>query len=106
MRYRQEFYKGHAEDRGEVLSTREMAEAPAGRFKQVLLTKDTSAIEPGVLEYKLYAPGVGPVLALGVSGEADREELLRRDRPPAEWVRRAGTAALGQAPIPRAGRSR
>jgi hypothetical protein len=98
MRYRQEFYKGHAEDRGEILSTREMAETPAGRFKRALLTKDTSAIEPGVLEYKLYAPGVGPVLTLGVSGGADREELLRRDRAPAEWVRRAGTAALGQAP--------
>ena len=106
MRYRQEFYKGHAEDRGEVLSVREMAETPAGRFTRALLTKDTSAIEPGVLEYKLYVPGVGPVLTLGVSGEADREELLRRDRAPAEWVRRAGTEPLGQAPIPPAARSR
>jgi hypothetical protein len=106
MRYRQEFYKGHAEDRGEVLSTREMAEAPAGRFRNALLTKDTNRLEPDVLEYKLYAPGVGPVLTLGVSGGADREELLKRDRAPAEWVRRAGTAPLGQAPIPPAVRSR
>ena len=106
MRYRQEYYKGHAEDRGEVLSTREMAQTPAGRFRRVLLTKETSAIEPGVLEYKLYAPGVGPVLTLGVSGGSDREELLRRDRAPAAWVRKAGTAPLGQAPIPPAARSR
>jgi hypothetical protein len=106
MRYRQEFYKGHAEDRGEVLSTREMAETPAGRFRKALLTKDTSAIEPGVLEYKLYAPGVGPVLTLAVSGGAGREELLKRDRAPAEWVQRAGTAPLGQGPIPPARRSR
>jgi hypothetical protein len=105
MRYRQEFYKGHAEDRGEVLSTREMTETPAGRFKRALLTKDTSAIEPSVLEYKLYAPGVGPVLTLGVSGGAGREELVKRDRAPAAWVRRAGTAALGEAPIPPAVRS-
>jgi hypothetical protein len=106
IRYRQEVYKGHAEDRGEVLSTREMAETPAGRFRKALLTKDTSAIEPGVLEYKLYAPGIGPVLTLGVSGGSDREELLKRDRAPAAWVRRAGTAALGEAPIPPAVRSR
>jgi hypothetical protein len=106
MRYRQEYYKGHAEDRGEVLSTREMAETPAGRFRRALLTKDTSAIEPGVLEYKLYAPGVGPVLTLAVSGGAGREELLRRDKAPAAWVRRAGTAPLGQGPIPPAARSR
>jgi hypothetical protein len=106
MRYRQEFYKGHAEDRGEVLSTREMAETPAGRFRKALLTKDTSAIEPGVLEYKLYAPGIGPVLTLGVSGGSDREELLKRDRAPAAWVGRAGTAPLGQGPIPPAARSR
>ena len=106
MRYRQELYKGHAEDRGEVLSTREMAETPAGRFERALLTKDTSAIEPGVLEYKLYAPGVGPVLTLGVSGGAGREELVRRDKAPAGWVRRAGRAPLGEAPMPPAVRSR
>ena len=30
-----------------------------------------------VNEYKLYARGVGPVLALGISGGGGREELLR-----------------------------
>ena len=32
-----------------------------------------------MLEFKFYAPGVGPVLALGVSGGGGREELLRFD---------------------------
>jgi hypothetical protein len=32
-----------------------------------------------VLEYKLYAPGIGPVLVVGVSGGSDREELLSFD---------------------------
>ena len=59
-----------------------------------------------MLEYKLYAPGVGPVLTLGVSGGAEREELLKRDTAPAAWVQRAGTAPLGQAPIPPAVHSR
>ena len=45
-----------------------------------MLTKDTITIEPDVLEYKLYAKGVGPVLILGVSGGAGREELLTMDQ--------------------------
>lgn len=49
---------------------------PFGQFDQVLLTKDTITIEPDVLEYKLYAPGVGPVLILGVSGRGGREDLV------------------------------
>ena len=56
MRYRQEYYKGEAEDNGEMLSTDEMAEVPYGQFDDALLTKDTITIEPDVLEYKLYAP--------------------------------------------------
>ena len=92
MRYRQEYYKGEAEDNGEVLSTAEMAEVPAGRYRGALLTKDTSTIEPDVQEYKLYAKGVGPVLVLGVSGGSGREELIKVDKvPPA-----AGTGPLGK----------
>ena len=34
MRYRQEYYKGEAEDNGEVLSTEEMAEVPAGHSRR------------------------------------------------------------------------
>src|SRR5687767_11980464 len=67
MKYRQEYYAGEAEDNGEVLSVGEQVEGTAGHYTDVLLTKDTNALEPKVLEFKLYAPGVGPVLALGVS---------------------------------------
>jgi hypothetical protein len=91
MKYRQEYYKGEAEDNGEVLSVDEMAEAPIGQFKDVLLTKDTSTIEPDVLEYKLYAKGTGPVLVLGVSGGGGREELLKMD----DVGPAAGTGPLG-----------
>ena len=80
MRYRQEYYEGQAEDNGEVLSTDELAEVPFGSFDGVLLTKDTITLEPDVLEYKLYARGVGPVLVLGVSGGGGREELISVDR--------------------------
>jgi hypothetical protein len=43
----------------------------------VEVTSDENALKPRVLEYKFYAPGVGPVLAVSVSGGSDREELIR-----------------------------
>ena len=51
-----------------MLSLDERAEVPYGRFEHVLLTKDYTPLDPTILEYKFYAPGVGPVLVLGVSG--------------------------------------
>jgi len=94
--YRQEFYLGQAEDNGAVLSLDERAEVPAAHYDRALLTKDTSTIEPDVLEYKLYAPGVGPVLTLGVSGGAGREELLEVGMIPAGVATAAGTTPLGE----------
>ena len=79
MRYRQEYSKGQAEDRAEVVSLREQVEVPFGHFRRgtVLMTRELNPLEPKVLEYKFYARGIGPVLAVGVSGTADREELVR-----------------------------
>jgi hypothetical protein len=79
MHYRQEYYKGHAEDRASVMSLREKVEVPFGFFRpgRVLMTRETNPIEPRVLEYKYYARGVGPVLAVSISGGSDREELVR-----------------------------
>jgi hypothetical protein len=76
MAYRQEHYAGEAEDRAKVLSVNEQAEVPFGHFSDVLLTKDLVPLEPKVLEYKLYARGIGPLLVLDVSGAAGREELI------------------------------
>jgi hypothetical protein len=95
--YRQEYWEGEAEDNGAVLSIDEQVEVPAGHWEDALLTADTNALEPDVLEYKLYAPGVGPVLALDVSGGAGREELVEVEQVDEEAARAAGTAALGEA---------
>jgi hypothetical protein len=96
LKYRQEYYAGEAEDDGEVLSVSEQAEVPAGHYTNALLTKDTNALEPKVLEYKLYAPDVGPVLTLGVSGGGGREELMRVEHVGMEAARAAGTTPLGE----------
>ena len=63
-------------DGAQVLSRNEQVQVPAGHFRHVLLTKEFTPLEPRVLEYKLYARGVGPVLALGISGDIGREVLL------------------------------
>jgi hypothetical protein len=96
MAYRQEYYAGEAEDNGEVLSVEEQVDVAAGHYRDALLTKDTNALEPDVLEYKLYAPAVGPVLALGISGGGDREELVEVEQVGAAAAKAAGTAPLGE----------
>ncbi len=74
--YRQEYYADEAEDAGEVFSLDERVEVPFGSYTGVLMTKDTTPIKPAILEYKFYVKNVGPVLAIGVSGGSDREELV------------------------------
>jgi hypothetical protein len=76
FRYRQEYYKGEAEDRARIVSLREKAEVPFGFFKRVLMTRDVNPLSPKVIEFKFYARGIGPVLAVSVSGGSDREELV------------------------------
>ena len=87
MRYRQELYKGHAEDRAKIVSLKERVKVPLRRYKRTLMTLETNPLEPDVLEAKFYARGVGVVLAVGISGDVDREELIR--------VRAAGRTRRG-----------
>ena len=76
LTYRQEYYGGEAEDNGEIVSVDEQAEVPAGHYSPVVMTRDTTPVEPKVLEFKFYAEGVGPVLELTASGGSDRAELV------------------------------
>jgi hypothetical protein len=76
LQYRQEFLKGEAEDKAIVLSTSEQAQTPTGTYHDALLTRDTTPLEPELVELKWYAPGVGPVLTLTPSGEQTREQLV------------------------------
>jgi hypothetical protein len=60
--YRQEYLQGEAEDYAEVVSTSETVTVPAGSFSGCVKTRDRSAIEPGLDEFKYYCPSVGNVL--------------------------------------------
>jgi hypothetical protein len=92
QKYRQEYLKGEAEDNGEVLGLNQLVEVPTGRYSGALLTRDTSKLEPDVVEYKLYAPDIGPVLAVDISGGAAREALVKLGRAAPEY----GTGPLGE----------
>jgi hypothetical protein len=81
LAYRQEYREGEAEDAAKVLSLDARASVPYGSFRPLLLTEETTPLEPGLVEQKFYARGVGPVLALTVSGGSDRETLVRFERP-------------------------
>jgi hypothetical protein len=76
-RYRQEYYKGEAEDFGQVLTLDESVDVPHGSFDDVLVTKDWTPLEPKVLENKYYARGVGVVFERSVKGP--KEELCLVD---------------------------
>ncbi|WP_438854310.1 hypothetical protein [Agromyces sp. M3QZ16-3] len=90
--YRQEYSRGEAEDEGEVLRLGERAEAPYGAYDDVLVTRDTTPLEPDVVEYKFYARDVGPLLAIDVSGGSGREELVEVRTVPEG----TGTGPLGE----------
>jgi hypothetical protein len=76
LTYREEYYKGHAEDGAEVLSLNGHAKVPFGTFDRAFQTRNFSSLEPNVVEEKFYARGVGVVLEITVSGGSDRSELL------------------------------
>ncbi len=74
--YRQEFSLNNAEDFAETVSLTQTVHVPAGTFHNCLKSKETTPLEPDLLEYKFYAPGVGNVLTVDARS-GDREELVR-----------------------------
>lgn len=58
-RYYQEVAPKVAMDRAEIVSLSESVKTPAGEFKNCRKVEETTPLEPGVKEYKLYAPGIG-----------------------------------------------
>ena len=60
-RYFQEIAQEVAMDRAEIVSINTVVETPLGEFENCLKTKETSPLEPGIREFKFYAPGIGLV---------------------------------------------
>jgi hypothetical protein len=70
---RQEYYKGHAEDRFRVAAV--LGTVTAGTPGSVL-TVETTPLEPGVVDNKLYVRGIGTVVEVTVKGGSERNQLV------------------------------
>jgi hypothetical protein len=79
--YRQEYYRGHAEDQARVLGGGGGVRVPYRRFRHTLATVERSRLEPGAREQKLYAAGVGEIKSRVVRGDHERFELVSVKRP-------------------------
>ena len=66
--YRQEFFFGDAEDAATVVTTDVEVTIGLGTFRNCLQTEDFTPLEPGVSEYKFFAPGVGLILEVDPGG--------------------------------------
>jgi hypothetical protein len=76
-RFRQEYYKGHAEDQFEVVALSARVEVPYGSFDGALRTEETTALEPDVLDNKYFARGIGEIEEVTVKGPSERLVLVR-----------------------------
>ena len=81
--FRQEFLRGHAEDFFQVRSLTKDVRVPYGHFgrnpmrRNVLLTKEWTPLEPGVVDHKYYVRGIGEVRETTVKGPLETLSLVR-----------------------------
>lgn len=75
MTYRQEFYAGEAEDMATVITVGVSVTVPTGVYSECIKTKDWTPLDPSVVEYKYYAPGIGLVLEESLDGSERVEQV-------------------------------
>ncbi len=81
IRYWQEFLQGEAMDIGQVLDLALRVAGPAGHFRHVLMTKDTTPLDRTIVELKFYAPRIGVVRELDLNPEQGGADLIRMVKP-------------------------
>jgi hypothetical protein len=74
--YRQEIAVGVAEDMATVLALNKTINVPFGSFKDCLETEEFTPLEPGTIDHKFYATGVGLVQSVALRGGRERLELV------------------------------
>jgi hypothetical protein len=73
--YRQEFYKGEAEDLAQVTGVGGSITVPYGTFSDILVTEEWTPLEPDVRERKTYVRGIGVVETRQIKGGSDVVQL-------------------------------
>ncbi len=74
--FRQEWSPGNAEDKFKSTSNNASVRVPAGTFHHALRTVETTALEPSVVDNKLYVKGVGEVEEVAVKGPVEKLVLV------------------------------
>jgi hypothetical protein len=73
--YRQEYYRGEAEDWGRVVVTGVSVNVPFGQFTNCIRTEDWNGLESDSREDKFYCAGIGVTLEVA---DDERVELVER----------------------------
>jgi hypothetical protein len=76
--FRQEYYAGHAEDHFAVVDLSTPIRVPAGAYRNAMLTKEWTPLEPDVLDHKYYVRGIGEVREVSVKGAVESLSLVTR----------------------------
>ena len=74
--YRQEYKKGVAEDMAKVLDVNGSVKVPYSSFDHMVVTKEWSLLEPGVVAHKYYGAGVGDAKEVAVKGPLETLKLV------------------------------
>jgi len=66
--YRQEFFRGHAEDQAWIVQRHATVRVPYGRLHDVVRSFEWTRLEPRVMSAKFYGPGLGIVRERDIAG--------------------------------------
>jgi hypothetical protein len=75
-RFRQEWSPGNAEDTYQAIGLDTQVSVPAGHFSHALRTEETTALEPDVVDNKVYVKGIGEVIEQAVKGAPEALRLV------------------------------
>jgi hypothetical protein len=78
--FQQESFEGQAEDHFRILDMATSVSTPAVSSQSAMLTKETTPLEPGVVDHKYYVQGIGTVkeqqVAGAPAGQGEEEHLV------------------------------
>jgi len=75
--YRQEYLAGQAEDTAWIVQLGLDATVPAGTFHNTIRSLEFTQLEPGVVDRKVYAPGIGIVVERALAGGQEVAKLVK-----------------------------
>jgi hypothetical protein len=75
--YRQEYWRGHAEDQYWLVDLHQRVTVPYGSFAGAALTLEWSRLEPFVIDRKTYVKGIGVVREVAAEGPHETANLVR-----------------------------